>query len=154
MTSLRPRSLDRSAAAELARRTPNAPETRSGSAALNSMGHLRGCAVPSSESQPVRRVRQCRSEFAVRIDGKVSRQNALRTRRIGAEDQLPGWCIVPTPFGDLGEEATDRVDTSDSVCDGDRLTGDGVDGGGRRGEERLDVPAAVQVGQQGDVGGR
>ncbi len=95
VTSLPPRSLDRSAAAELARQTPNAPETRSGSAALNSMGHLRGCAVPSSESQPVRRVRQCRSEFAVRIDGYRGRTRCARggsARKInfrgGASSQL------------------------------------------------------------------
>jgi hypothetical protein len=67
--------------------------------------------------------------------------------KIGAEDQSPRWCIVPSPFGDLGEEVPDCMDPSDPVCDGDRLTGDAVGGGGQRGDERFDVSTPVQFGQ-------
>jgi len=44
------------------------------------------------------------------------------------------------------------MDTPDPVRDGDRLTGDTVDGGGQRGDERFDVPTPIQFGQRDDVG--
>ena len=71
----------------------------------------------------------------------------MRPWEIGAEDQSPRWCVVPSPFGDLGEEVPDRMNASDPVCDGDRLPGDAVDGGGQRGDERFDVAASVQLRQ-------
>ena len=47
------------------------------------------------------------------------------------------------------------MDASDPVCDGDRLTGDAVGGGGQRGDERFDVSTSVQFRQrcQGGVDG-
>ncbi len=44
------------------------------------------------------------------------------------------------------------MDASDPVCDGDRLTGDTVDGGGQRCDERFDVSAPIQCGQRDDIG--
>ena len=76
-------------------------------------------------------LRQCRNEFAVGIDWKVTRQRPIRAWHVRGEHQPAARCVVPSPFGDLGQEVADGVDPPDPVGDGDRLTGDGVDGSGQ-----------------------
>ncbi len=101
--------------------------------------------------EPVRPALQRASQPAVQVRGEVARQRTRGLGDVGAEHQPPIRCFGPAPFGDVVEQAGDRQYSAAPFGDRDRCPGAGVDRFGGRGEIGLDVSAAIELGEAGQV---
>lgn len=91
-------------------------------------------------------------EAPVGVDGQIPRQRLRQPRDVAAEHQPPRRGVIPAPFGDVGQEVSQRQHPAGAFGGGDHTVGLGVDGVDERGQIRFDVAAPVQLRQPGQAG--